>query len=735
MGRETLRSVHLSKPTTTLDPVTFEVIRHRLWAINDDQARMAARLSGSPIVFEGYDFNAALTTGDGRGLFCGLYIMHHGATIDHFVRRLLREWNPAEIREGDMFFSNDPWWGALHASDGILVMPIFADGKLVTWSGIVMHDADVGGPVPGSMVIHAHDRFGEAPLFPAVKMVENFVPRHDIEQLYLRNTRSPALNALNMHARVGALTTSHRRVQEIADRYGVDALVETQEQILRHVEEVVASRLREIPDGTWHAQGYLDHDGNTDAVYTIRCAVTNGDGRLRVDFTGTSRQAPGPINCTLPATAGSVFGVILTFLCFDLPWAIGGLRGLVDILAQEATLNNAADPAPVSTASISAALTTQDVVANALAKMLLTSTRYRDEAQATWMPGWSGGFFSSVDRHGGHTLIAVSDMFGGGGGARTFTDGVDSGGIMHSMASRMCNVETIESRAPVLQVFRRELRDGGGPGRYRGGTGVEAAAIKHKAPAPALYLTFASGVAMPGGRGLSGGLPGAAVWSVVLRGSNVSDVFGDGRVPLGADDLDAATTEVLEAKAITPLEDGDFVISVSASGAGYGDPLARDAAAVLADVADGLVSPELARTMYGVVITAGAVDAAATRKTRDELRDARIRAARDTHGEHRKIGDHTVLFPICDSVDLVEEAGARAFRCTVCDEYLGSGAGDYKAHAVVHELRCADVSPANADCSEAYVIRQFSCPGCGTALATDVQERGEGTLPEIGLPA
>ena len=114
-----------------LDPITFEVIRHRLWAINDDQARMAARLTGSYIVYEGYDFNASLLTADGRALYCGVYILHHGATIDEFARLIMTHWAPEDIHEGDMFFTNDPWWGALHANDGILAMPIFWEGELV----------------------------------------------------------------------------------------------------------------------------------------------------------------------------------------------------------------------------------------------------------------------------------------------------------------------------------------------------------------------------------------------------------------------------------------------------------------------------------------------------------------------------------------------------------------------------------------------------------------------------
>ena len=201
------------------------MIRHRLWAINDDQARMAARLSGSFIVYEGYDFNAALVTADGRGLYCGVYILQHGATIDEFVRLILADWPAEEIREGDMFFTNDPWWGALHANDGILAMPIFWEGQLVAWSGIVMHDDDVGSPVPGSFVCGAADRFGEAPLFPGIKMVENFEPLVDVERAYLRNSRVPEHNALNMRARVAALRMTHQRIGELIDEHGLDAFL------------------------------------------------------------------------------------------------------------------------------------------------------------------------------------------------------------------------------------------------------------------------------------------------------------------------------------------------------------------------------------------------------------------------------------------------------------------------------------------------------------------------------
>src|SRR3954465_5724669 len=91
-----------------IDPVTFEVIRHRLWAINDEQAMIAARMSGSPVIYEVYDFNAAILTPEGHGGSAGMCVLHHAATVDYFVQLILREWPRDDIRESDMFFTNDP---------------------------------------------------------------------------------------------------------------------------------------------------------------------------------------------------------------------------------------------------------------------------------------------------------------------------------------------------------------------------------------------------------------------------------------------------------------------------------------------------------------------------------------------------------------------------------------------------------------------------------------------------
>jgi N-methylhydantoinase B len=724
--------------TTTLDPVTFEVIRHRLWAINDDQAMIAARLSGSPVVYEALDFNAALMTGDGRGLYSGIYIIQHASTIDIFVQKVIEEWGPENMREGDMFFSNDPWWGALHANDGILATPIYWEGEIVAWAGIVMHDNDVGSPVPGSFVVGSEDRFGEAPLFPAMKMVEDFELRSDLERAYLRNHRTPELNALNLRARLASMRITHRRIHELIEQYGLEAFQASQNQIIDYVERVVRARLLEIPDGTWFDQVYHDHDGRNDELYPMRCRLTKTGDRLIVDLTGTAPQAPGAINCARPAMEGAVLGVFLTFLCYDLPWAVDAGRRIIEIVSEEGTLNNALSPAGVSMASIMATLSTQDVVANAFAKMLMSSEEYSSEAQACWSPGINCPVMAGLDRHGEPFAHVFMDCCGGGGGARTFTDGVDTGGILHSMSSTIPNAETTESRSPVLQVYRRERRDSGGHGRFRGGVGIEFGILPHKNPIPIVSVTLASGVAQPEGHGLSGGGPASAKSNVVYRGSNVREMFARGEIPDSTDDLQAREVDVLQAKDHTVLDEGDFLVTVISGGGGFGDPLRREGGAVERDVRHGLISPEIARDVYGVVLgDGGALDAAATEARRDELRATRLRDGRPVSdaagpdGGSSTLAGGEVAHRIADTVEAVDVDGARALRCSVCQRRLGDYGSDYKQATLVRDLPITAASELNAlGRVDEMVLREFCCPGCGTAVAMDVQRRVEPVLDE-----
>lgn len=715
----------------TLDAVTFEVIRHRLWAINDDQGRMAARLSASTTVYELNDFNAAILTADGRGVCSGAYLMNHATTVQSFIGLLLQRFDLADIHEGDLFYTNDPWCGALHANDGLLALPIFDGDRLVAWSCIVMHDDDVGSPVPSSLVVGATDRFGEAPIFPIFKLGNDFAPREDLMATLLRNSRIPLSNEQNMRARVAALRTAHARIRELIDEYGGDTFVAALEELVAYVVRILRARLREIPDGSWYAQTYHDHDSITDDVHPICVRLTKRGEHLYFDTAGTAPQTPGPVNCTRLCLEGSILGSLLVTLCCDLPWVCGAVREVFDLHAEEGTINTATGAAAVSLGSFMATFSTNDAVASVIARMLLTSSRYRVEAQAGWCGGMSGAAFAVPDANGELTINLALDALGGGGGARTFCDGIDSGGLMESPATRITNVEVFESRAPMLHLYRRESTDSGGPGRFRGGAGLEYAVMPHKAGGPASMATMSAGLAMPAGLALAGGLPSPAATVHLLRGSDVRAQFRRGVVPVGREAIAAVAQEVQAAKARTDAGPDDVYIAIVAGGSGYGDPLRRDPEAVASDVVAGLVSPHAARDAYGVVVSPeGVVDAAAT----GDVRRAAV-ARRRVHATVDKVTDESsaaavLLHPVADAVEAVQTDDGRALRCTVCHHVYGDYAVDYKAVAAMRERELVEVNPQNQHCSADFVLSEFSCPGCGTAVANDVQLRSEAVRGE-----
>jgi N-methylhydantoinase B len=367
---------------------------------------------------------------------------------------------------------------------------------------------------------------------------------------------------------------------------------------------------------------------------------------------------------------------------------------------------------------------------------MLSSERYREEAQANWTPGCNGSLLIAPNVAEEPSVGAVTDFFSGGGGARTFADGVDSGGIFHSMASQISNAETVESRVPVLQVYRRELADSGGPGRFRGGVSVEFATVPHRLPIePAGLNTIGSGISVPTGRGLSGGHPGAVSRNVIYRGSNIRELFAAGRVPLSSDELEPQAVDVLAAKSFTMIAGDDVLVGILQGGGGYGDPLRREPARVAEDVAKGLVSAAVAASVYGVVVEDGQPDEAATAARREEIRRARLAGARapaaSTGGGTLEGG--TVLHPVSDTVEAVDADGRRSLRCTECGYRYGAYEDDHKWAAAMRELPLTATSPHNHLTLAEFVLREFYCPGCATCVAVDVQRTDEELLDESRL--
>lgn len=606
---------------TGLDPITFEILSSRLSAINDEAATTMRLVSGSPVANEAYDMNVGLMDANGDCFAIGVYITIHALSLSSTVRWIKEEYkSDPGIQPGDIFMSNDPYVGACHQMDVVVVAPIFAEGELVGWTGSTVHQIDLGGPVEGQVQVGATSVWGEQPLFPPVKIVEAGSLREDVERGYLRRTRLPNLVGLDLKAMIAGCNVAVERVQELVSRYGRPTVLATIEGINAATASRFRARLRELPNGTWTHRGYIEYD----TIYPVIVAMTKRDDRLIFDFSETADQAPAVVNCTRPACVGATIAAVLPYLCYDMPWSPAGLQAAVDVITREGSVVHAAWPAGVSKATTTGSFMATISSSVCLAKMLAASEPHRDQFMATWMGGLYVEDVFGVDQRGEFFGAAVLDAMAGGSGARARADGLDAGGFLDSPSSIIANVEDYEYSYPFLYLYRRIQPDTGGAGRFRGGNTVSMMYVAHDVDLIPTKIMHAIGTMQPGSTGIAGGYPSCTNQFVIKRNTNIRQILARGQVPSELDEIDGELEVYPQSIVKTSQSAGDVYRCVAMGGGGYLDPLDRDPERVLADVINGVVTPGFASERYGVIVDdTRRVDEAATEARRREIRAER----------------------------------------------------------------------------------------------------------------
>jgi N-methylhydantoinase B len=592
---------HTSKPifSPRTDPITFEVLRHRLWQINDEQGRTIINVSGSPVASEGNDFNVAVADADGELIAVGPYIVMHVTALTLVIRNTMQLLGEDNIVEGDMYLINDPWMGAAHQNDICIVQPVFWQGRRIAWTASVIHHVDVGGPAPGSWNFAARTTFEEAPRYKALRVVRDGVVQPEVIATVMTNSRLPDLIELDLRAQIAAANVARERLVALIQRYGIATVTDVIEDMLDYAQSLFRRKLLELPDGEWYSEDHIDHDGHEERTYTVRCHLRKTGDRLLFDFRGTSKQAPGLINTPYAGAISGANCAVFPLLCENIPWNSGVLRQ-VDIEVEPGTVHDATFPAPVGYGVVHASWTTLNVSALALGKMLASSGRHHRDAMA----GWAGSTFVynifARDRRGNQiaTMLLSSDLQGCG--ARAFGDGYDVGGKLNAPRGKVTNIESAENEFPLLYLYRRRLIDSGGAGTWRGGVSAEVAFIAHEADNISLTANTV-GVNHSSSMGLCGGYPGGNSTVALMRDSGLAAAWACNCAPQQLSELDGKI-EMLPAKQIINLRPGDVFLAAPHGGGGFGDPLEREPRRVADDVREKLVSRVAARDVYGVVV-------------------------------------------------------------------------------------------------------------------------------------
>ncbi|MEM8729738.1 MAG: hydantoinase B/oxoprolinase family protein [Pseudomonadota bacterium] len=576
-----------------IDPVTLEILGHQFRAAAEEMGIALSRTARTTYVREAADFGTALATPAGK--FFG-YPTALGVSgfLDLDAGPALRATAPFE--DGDVVLTNHPYAsGGLssHMPDLQLLRPYFHAGRIVAVGWAFVHTSDIGGMVPSSIAPDLDELFQEGLILPPLKLVKAGKINADVVTLYRANCRMPDANMGDIQAMLTALDTGARQVADLIARHGVEVFEAGQHALAAYAEDKATQVRRRIPDGTYTFWDYLDDDYVSKIPIRVRCNMTVAQGKVHLDFTGTDPQVPAAYN----VPTGGIRHPWLTLRLMQfvasydqtIPLNHGVFEGIT-VAVPEGSLLNPIIPAAVGIRS-APAIRVGDVLTGCLAL-----------AAPALIPAPSGGtvvptVLAEFDASLGTRRVQVMQSLVGGTGARQGADGVDG---RDSSLANCFNTPTEASEAEVGAIVTHYgLRAGsGGPGKWRGGTGLVFTMQIEKPGSAVLGRGLERYIFRP--YGLQGGLPGTPARVVLNLGR-------PGEQELGKISM------------VEP-EHGDTVTLMSAGGGGYGDPFERPIDAVLRDTSAGFISVEDARTDYGVVIRAGAVDPAETAVLRDAPR-------------------------------------------------------------------------------------------------------------------
>ncbi|MEQ9061026.1 MAG: hydantoinase B/oxoprolinase family protein [Gammaproteobacteria bacterium] len=709
-----------SRYDAEVDPVTYEVIRHNLWQINEEHGATIQRLSGSPVAMYALDLNPSILTEDAEFVYFGPYMQYMSGVTDTQVKWTLeyRSDNPG-INEGDMFIANDPWVGAAHQQDVMLLCPVFWEGELFCWVTNCLHQYDIGGITPGSFCPSAESAYEEGIMLPPLKIIENYEIRKDIEAVYLRASRKPQLVALDFRAQVAGNTTARERVIALIKRYGADTVKGVMKRIIDNSEKSYLEKMARLPDGEWYDRTYIEACRPGDRrTHRVVLGLRKEGTRLIFTNDGSAPQE-GAMNATYSGWRGSIMVAINELLCWDQYFACGGALRHVDFDPTPGTLNCADFPASVSTAPIQSMEISLYPAYNVISKMIYPDTEMRRDIMCIGGTSqWPATLFRGEDQWGERYGYLLVDPIGGAIGAFSMADGINTGGQSRTPICQLPNIEHTEQSFPVLFLYRKELPDSGGAGRYRGGLSAESCFIPHNTDA-ITQDTLSSGNATPTSPGMMGGYPSTTNAYAFVRNSDVFDRFGHGNMPedIGEVEGDEVTLQLREENFLQYPSD---VYAVRwTGGGGFGDPFDRDPADIAQDLEDYAVTPAAARAIYGAVINAdGTVDVEATLAEREQIRRNRV------NGGAPAPRDGRLVYQAAANLDVRADTGGHYWACGKCAADLGPTGANYKDHCIREDRPVAAANPLIGDparfIDDDVAFRQFYCRGCGALIDNEI---------------
>ncbi len=567
----------------------LEIFRHSLKSIVEEMGVTLQRTAYSTNIKIRRDHTCALFDSELRHVAQHDIAPQHIGSLVSVVPKNIQEWED-DLAPGDGILINDPYKGAVHLPDVMLISPLFHEDEIVGYAANSAHHVDIGGGTPGGIPNDSTELYAEGIIIPGVHAVKNWEYDENILSLILRNVREPKMRRGDYQAQLGANNIGEQRFNDLYDTYGHDQLTTYLDELLDYTERRVRTAIMELPDGTYSASDYMDGDGVVDEPVKLNLTIRIDGDEMTVDFEGTAQENKGPLNCTPAMVFAGTMAVIMAFIGEDLPKNDGFYRPF-EFNTPGGTMVNPTYNAPVA-GGWEIPMRAGDLVTKALADAI------PDETIAATKGIVCNVAYGGTDPRDDGEYVYYETVAGGYGG-RAEKDGMDAVQT-HFQNTANSPIEELETELPVY-VRRYELiQDSAGAGHQRGGLGVRRDLEFYDHSASFSLLTERT-------RSKPWGLFGghSAMPSRFVRNPESND------------------ETMLNSKSTTQLDPNDVVSVQTPGGGGYGDPLDRDPDRVLADVRNEKVSLERAREEYGVVLLDDGteVDEVQTRRLRTELRE------------------------------------------------------------------------------------------------------------------
>ncbi|MDH3236142.1 MAG: hydantoinase B/oxoprolinase family protein [Alphaproteobacteria bacterium] len=571
-----------------VDPVTVEIVKGALRSAQGEMEMLLERTAMSPIIREKQDY------------FCGIFDRHARLLIGtkipvlgNILSPILETYGVDDMRPGDLYWYNDCYGskgGVSHSPDQVFVAPVFVDDELVGYAHSWAHFLDIGGMRAGSTTPDATEIFQEGIIVPPVRLYREGVLNEELLRVFTRNSRFPDMARGDVRASVAAVRLAERRIEELFERFSAATLQAAFDRLIRQTEEAVRAGFREI-FGTGHFKfaDRLDTDGHGTGPITVRLSLSSNENGISLDTTDSDDQVRGPVNFLMhPSVPKMIFGIYLLSKDPSLVLNEGVFQALDEVKTREGSIVQ-----PIFPAALGLRTNTLARVQSSCFGLIDIANPAHAHASSSI---YSFNHVNGTDSRTGKPFLKSMGV-AVGHGARPHADGIDA---VYYVAQKNYPVEFVEQNYP-LRVRRYGInRDSGGPGRWRGGTGVvrELEVITDEA----VVAVRMDNVDCPPW-GVNGGMAGRS-----------------GRFILNPGKSDEKRLNALEEG--VKMRRGDVLQIETVGGGGCGHPFDREPERVLRDVLGGFVTPESAHRDYGVVLNEDceSVDAAATEAYRREQR-------------------------------------------------------------------------------------------------------------------